>query len=401
MPKCRICRQKLGSPLVVLPSMPLTDEFVHVTSSSTTIEYTEDISIYQCDACGVVQNPADFDYEAYYSDYKYSSGHSVFVQNFMSAYASAAISIFEDINGRKPGNVLEAGSGDGEQLKCFVYQGVSEVLGVEPSDYLAQVASSHGIATQVSLFDTGLTDHVLEKYDICISSYTFDHVRDPADYLSAAHKVLNDGGLLCIEIHDLETIKKRGEFCLFEHEHTIYLDQKTATAVLQASGFEVIAINPVPPEQCRGNSLIVMARKTNSLQAAQAPLMTREGSLKSELHDLQARIDLTIAKLDQWILSIPEDVRLVGFGAGGRGIMTLAAIKHHSKFCALFDTNYQSDLLLAPKTRIPVVGPERWADFSDSYCLVFSFGYFDEITDSLRLAGFDAKNIRSLLSFYG
>jgi SAM-dependent methyltransferase len=380
--------------------MPLTDEFVHVTSSASSIEYTDDISIYHCDACGVVQNPADFDYESYYSDYKYSSGHSVFVQNFMSAYASAAISIFEDVNGRKPTNVLEAGSGDGEQLKCFVLQGVSEVLGVEPSDYLARVASSHGIGTQVSLFDTDFVNNVVEKYDICISSYTFDHVRDPADYLSAAHQVLNDGGLLCIEIHDLDTIKKRGEFCLFEHEHTIYLDQKTATAVLKASGFDVIAVNPVPSEQCRGNSLIVMAKKSNSSSAIKGPLIEGGGLLKSELYDLQARIDLTIAKLDHWISSLPENERLVGFGAGGRGIMTLAAIKHHSKFSALFDTNYQSDLLLTPKTRVPVFGPDRWADFADSHCLVFSFGYFDEITDSLRLAGFDAKNIRSLLSFY-
>ena len=70
------------------------------------------------------------------------------------------------------------------------------------------------------------------------------------------------------------------------------------------------------------------------------------------------------------------------------------------RFKALFDSNYRSGKFVTPKTRIPVVGPDKWSSFANSHCLVFSFGYFSEIKEQLIQSGFTSEKIISLADFF-
>jgi len=119
-----------------------------------------------------------------------------------------------------------------------------------------------------------------------------------------------------------------------------------------------------------------------------------------QLNSLNNRIVKMIDRLNQWTDSIPDNESIVGFGAGGRGVMTLAAMENPGRFRALFDSNYQSGIFVTPKTRIPVVGPDKWSSFDNSHCLVFSFGYFSEIKEQLLQKGFAAEKIISLTNFF-
>ena len=392
---CRACRCALLTPAVLLERMPLTDDFISVENMGRK-EYLSDIRIFECQQCGLVQNPADFDHEGYYQDYQYSSGHSAFVQSFMKQYAEVVCDAFKQLHHKHPTAVLEIGSGDGEQLKQFKLLSVPRVLGIEPSEFLAQIASESGIPTQVDLFGVHTKDKLIETFDVCLSSYTLDHVRSPNEYLQTAHALLNDGGILTFEIHNLEKIIERTEYCLFEHEHTIYLTPGTAISLIQAQGFEIVSINPISSKRVRGNSLIVIAKKISKQICTDA---ARKQICNPALRDLDDRIRATVVRIDTWIESLPVGTELVGFGAGGRGVMTLASLNSSKRFRALFDSNYVSNRYLTPKTRIPIVGPDGWHDFVDAYCLVFSFGYLNEIKDQLTKIGFHSDKIFSLERF--
>lgn len=393
--KCRICGENLKNRIFHISDMPLTDDFIDV-ENQTRIEYFHDINIYRCDGCGIVQNPEDFDHEAYYKDYQYSTGHSEFAKQFMNSYANVTFEYFQKVNNRSAKSVLEIGSGDGQQLVCFKNLGIDTLLGVEPSEYLANVAENIGVKTEIDLFNMGMVSRILSPVDICLSSYTFDHVRQPIDYLKAAHAVLVDGGILALEIHDFDKIVERTEYCLFEHEHTIYLNKDYLKGLLEKTGFDILSVNPLKAEITRGNSLIVIAKKEG---------IPKYNFQKSKFNnfkynDLQDRIISTIGRIDNWIRNLPKGARLVGFGAGGRGIMTIAALSESKKISALFDSNYKSHNYLTPKTRIPIVGSEDWVEYNDSYCIVFSFGYYQEIFQSLIKVGFKKERIISLLYFY-
>lgn len=393
---CRACEVKLFDHVVVLEQMPLTDDFIS-TQNLDRKEYLRDIRIFECQCCGLVQNPADFDHEGYYQDYQYSSGHSSFVQNFMRRYAEVVCDEYQRLHHRHPTAVIEIGSGDGEQLKQFKLLSVSRVLGIEPSEFLARFASESGIPTQVDLFGAHTKDKLMETFDLCLSSYTLDHVRNPIEYLQTAYAILNEGGLLAFEVHDLEKIIERTEYCLFEHEHTIYLTPSDATRLIESQGFEVVAINPLSSNEVRGNSLIVIARKIPTCLGID---VSDKLLHNPQLSNLDNRIKATVTRLDTWIESLPTDADLVGFGAGGRGVMTLAALNNNRRFKALFDSNYDSNRYLTPKTRIPVIGPDEWHNFSNAYCLVFSFGYLDEIKSQLVERGFSSDKVFSLADFF-
>lgn len=393
---CRACGCAPLTSMVLLENMPLTDDFISIENPDRK-EYLKDIRIFECQHCGLVQNPADFDHEGYYQDYQYSSGHSAFVQNFMRRYAEVVCDVYEQFHHKRPTAVLEIGSGDGEQLKQFKSLSVPRVLGIEPSEYLAQVASESGIPTQVDLFGAHTKDKLTETFDVCLSSYTLDHVRSPTEYLQTAYALLNDGGILTFEVHNLEKIIQRTEYCLFEHEHTIYLTPDTATNLIRSQGFEVISINPLPSDEVRGNSLIVIAKKIAMHLNTHVSNQQLHNPL---LHNLDGRIKTTVVRIDTWINSLPITADLVGFGAGGRGVMTLAALNNSKRFKALFDSNYDSNRYLTPKTRIPINGTDSWKTFADAYCLIFSFGYFKEIKNQLIENGFSIDKIFSLEDFF-
>ena len=80
--------------------------------------------------------------------------------------------------------------------------------------------------------------------------------------------------------------------------------------------------------------------------------------------------------------------------------MTLALLNNSDKFKAIFDSKYNSNKLLTPKTRIPICGSESLNRYSDSWVLIFSFGYSKEITEDLLRYGFSRDKILSLDSFY-
>lgn len=389
--KCRLCEFNLVNKIVYLSQMPLTDEFVLTNHSS--IEFISDISIYQCGSCGLVQNPVDFDHEGYYESYEYSSGHSDFTQSFMRAYAEAVCDAFKSVHGRAPQSVLEIGSGDGEQLRAFKELGIPIVLGVEPSEVLVRKSEKIGVPAHKGLFSLNMIDQLsISSFDVCISSYTLDHVRNPRDYLRAAYSLLVPGGVLAFEVHDLSRIVQRGEWCLFEHEHTIYMDEAMARTVTVNSGFEVFSVNPLPESVVRANSLILISYKKNT--------NLKKLNAKLEYYsDLQSRIDNIVNRIDNWIAALPPGDRLVGYGAGGRGVMTLAALKKATRFETLFDSNYPCGKYLTPKTHITISGLESIPKYSDAWCLIFSFGYMDEILLTLLTARFSRDRILSLKDF--
>lgn len=391
--KCRLCSADLHERICFLPAMPLTDEFVPIDHVRN--EFIHDINIYQCQSCGLVQNPVDFDHEGYYENYEYSSGHSEFTRSFMRSYALAVIDAFRSVHGRDPTTVLEIGSGDGAQLRIFQEIGVAEVLGIEPSEALVRQSEKIGVPAYKGLFSLSMIDDLPRRdFDICLSSYTLDHVRNPADYLSAAHHLLVPGGVLAFEVHDLSRIEERGEWCLFEHEHTIYMDADMARMIAHRNGFEVYTVNPLPEKMVRANSLIVIAHKSGDV-------FKSSNLTPVDYSALQKRIDRIAERIDAWIDALPSNDELVGYGAGGRGVMTLAALRKADRFSTIFDSNHPSWRYSTPKSRVAVSGPDRLTDFSDAWCLVFSFGYLSEITENLVAAGYQRDRIVSLGSFLG
>ncbi|MGH7989527.1 MAG: class I SAM-dependent methyltransferase, partial [Limisphaerales bacterium] len=287
-----------------LPAMPLTDDFIPREKFSQ--EFRHDIDVFVCEKCFTAQTQHDVDMGDYYEDYQYAVGGSQTASHFMRLLAGNLISKY--FTGEKGRRILEVGSGDGVQLLAFKELNC-EVLGYEPSSSLTRAAESRGIPTIQGLFTPDSARKLPEPFrcaDVVMLSYTFDHLPQPREFIAAARSILNpETGLLVVEIHDLQKNFARQEYCLFEHEHSIYLTTATAAALCAREGMTIIDFDLVPEADRRANSLIFVATPNGSRLAKQFP--AAKSSVPSEFgtfdfYENQSRlIRRGIANLDAFV----------------------------------------------------------------------------------------------------
>jgi len=389
---CRICKSEKLEMVLNLNKMPFTDEFVSQENIGT--EFLSDIEIGICNNCGSVQNLNDTDMSMYYNEYTYSVQSSSFAMNFMKLLANRIKqSYFE--NNESP-KILEIGSGSGEQLLEFKKLGFN-VLGIEPSQKLSDYANTIGVKTITAFFDENtrkIVNSDFTQVDVVISSYTFDHIPRPVEVLENIYNILTDNGLVVLEVHDLDLISERNEFCLFEHEHYTYLNESTLKNLLSITGFEVLDFNILENNEKRANSLLVVARKNISYKK----IIDVDAKMEiSKIKKLSNNIYNSILNLEVW-LNDNSGKKVVAYGAGGRGIMTIAAINNSELFKFIVDKNPKSINIFAPKSNLPVYSVNQLGVDKADIIVVFSFGYFSEIVEEVSLKyGYNKNQFISII----
>lgn len=379
--------------------MPFTDNFV--AQDKLGDEFKADIDIFVCESCLTVQTQHDVEVADYYEDYQYSVGGSTLAKSFMRALAQQLkVKYYPHQDGQK---VLEVGSSDGEQLLAFKETGC-EILGYEPSSVLCEISATKGVPTIQGLFTSEsieLLPSNFQKVDVVMLSYTFDHLPNPIEFLKAATSILNKkNGLLVVEIHNFEKIVERNEFCLFEHEHSIYLTERTVQQICLATNLVVIDFDLLPEVERRANSLIFVATPENS-EFASTPARVRTPEKFSDLNfykKIGLGIEKGIQNLEQFVDRFTQkDQKLVGYGAGGRGVMTLAAMRNANRLAYVIDKRPKGEDLLMPKTGLAIYPIEKLKSFPADNLLVFSFGYMKEIKEELSVLGYKPHQFHSLV----
>lgn len=399
--QCRACGHTKLKHFLNLPAMPLTDDFIPKEKFGS--EFRHDIDVFLCEQCLTAQTQHDVDMGDYYEDYQYAVGSSAKASSFMRLLARNVVTKY--FGGAKGKRVLEVGSGDGVQLLAFKELGC-DVLGYEPSSSLTRAAESIGIPTIQGLFTPDSAQKLpapFQQTDVVMLSYTFDHLPQPREFIGATKSILNpDTGLLVVEIHNLQKIFERQEYCLFEHEHTIYLTTATVISLCARAGMTVIDFDLVPEADRRANSLIFVATPKGSKHAKKFP--GAKSSVSAEFHNLgfyerQAQlIQRGIANLDTFVNQVTDSGKsIAGYGAGGRGVMTLAAMKSAAKLRYLVDKKPKREGLVVPKSGIPLVGLNALKENPVDEILVFSFGYMKEIQTDLAPFGYSPEQFHSLV----
>lgn len=389
---CRICNALALKTVILLQGMPLTDEFV--TKTNIGQEFLGDIEIAICQQCGCSQNMNNTDMDDYYNHYTYSVQASGFAIQFMRTLAERIKSKY--FSATATPKVIEIGSGTGEQLLEFKKLGF-EILGIEPSEKLVEYANSSGVPTIHGFFDEYIDTLLPEnfrKVDLVISSYTFDHIPQPVAILQKIHAMLNVKGVMLHEVHDLGLIKQRNEYCLFEHEHYTYLNDRTMSYVLGKNNFEVDTFNLLTFREKRANSLLVTARKSNVYQHYPIDVAAEI----KELQQLSQNVTDSIGRIQAW-LQANAHLNIVAYGAGGRGVMTIAALTDVSVIKYIVDKSPKAKNIFTPKSNLPVYGIEMLEQERADKILVFSFGYLSEIIQELgEQFGYQPEQFVSILN---
>jgi SAM-dependent methyltransferase len=382
---CRICGGTDVPFFLDLGPAPFTDDFIQPHDAGR--EFAAPLRVAVCRTCWTAQTRHDVDVSDYYRDYRYSVAASGFAQHFMARLAEETLSRYGFGEGA---SVLEIGSGDGAQLVHFQERG-ARVLGFEPSADLCEVSRQAGVPVAECLFMAETVTEIpadMQPADVVVLTYTFDHLPDPLEFLEAVRTVLEPRrGVLVIEVHDLEQIVERRETCLFEHEHSIYLTSDSFRRLLRRAGFELLTTQLLDASERRGNSLLVVAAPAGTEHVPDPPEpLGRDFEAWETYEGFGADVEQSHEALRSWVRERrAAGASVAGWGAGGRGVMTLAyAGLTSDDVDYLVDSNPHAHGYVAPGSHVPVVGPGHLDQAPVDELIVFSYGYIDEIEEQVR-----------------
>lgn len=405
---CRACGARDLREFLAFDRLPFTDDFV-APGSAPDSEFRHRLGINWCAECSTVQTREDVDVSEYYRDYRYTVAGSPFAMQFMNRLAESTMTRF----GMQQNDVvLEIGSGDGEQLAAFQRRGC-RVLGFEPSEDLTRASHASGVPALQCLFDgesAVLIPADMRPAHAVVLTYTFDHLPDPVPFLQAVHNVLDaKRGVLIVEIHHLGDIVSRAETCLFEHEHSIYLTPLTVSRMLARAGFTLLSTALLPDAERRGNSLLFAAAPIGTNLEADESVTPQALAKWNEFDKVSTYTDFAVdagARLGALRDYVREaraaGKRIAGYGAGGRGVLTIAqAGLTADDIEYVCDGNTAFHGKLMPASRVPVVAPTHLRAEPVDEVIVFSYGYLAEIRRSqadLEASGVKFTSLLELLA---
>jgi SAM-dependent methyltransferase len=212
-------------------------------------------AVYQCDACGLVflhptMSPDEEKafYEAEFSRYmklRGGPGETVPEEHFARNRGEAERRLLNlKPYLRSDMRVLELGSSTGFLLSVLRSR-VSSVTGIEPNRLYAAHARSLKLETCLDLSDVEG-----RKYDLVLAYYVLEHLRDPVTYLERIRAALNSGGLLALEVPNVDDalvslyrVKSFDRF-YWQKAHYFYYSYRTLRMVLEQAGFGPVQMIP-------------------------------------------------------------------------------------------------------------------------------------------------------------
>ena len=219
---------------------------------------TKPLTTVVCDGCGLVSHdpiPSTAELDAFYAQAYRQSYKGIMkpkAKHSLRAQRSAALRAVRLKNLINPGSrVLDIGASSGEFVYMMGRLGFN-ASGVEPHDGYRQFGTqTYGIeVTSQKIEPAAFGEGV---FDLITLNHVFEHLADPLDALASFRRWLAPGGLLFIEVPNIEGVQKQRSN-LFHYAHVWNFAPATLKATLALAGFE-----PIHSSKCNGTSLVFRA----------------------------------------------------------------------------------------------------------------------------------------------
>ncbi len=210
--KC-ICGGKLKKK-INFGDQPLINNFKTVK----TIKYPTVIT--QCSKCYLVQLKYSVkDNVIYPRNYSYLSGDS---KEKIEDFKNLILKLSSNFKIKKP-EIIDIGGNDGSLMQIAKARGYT-TTNVEPTR-AANLSIRKGVNTIQKKFDFKLVKTLRQKkveFDFVVSTNFFAHTNNLKEIISGVKNILNDNGILIIEIQYLYKVLKVNGFDSFHQDHKYY-----------------------------------------------------------------------------------------------------------------------------------------------------------------------------------
>lgn len=291
-----------------------------------------------------------------YVDYAYTSSNSQISRDHWSEFITS-VDNRKKLNSSK---VLEIGSNDGFLLglaKAYT----KNVVGIDASDYMVNMANSSGIKTIKGIF--GESSEVIEclkkeynDFDFIFANNVVNHSNNPIKFISDITRLISNDGILVFEVpYWLETIRSY-RFDQIYHEHITYFSIESAEFLLNKCGLH---INDVQVVDYHGGSLRIYASLNNARSKAMDELLEIEKGFKLKEESTYVEYSNKIMKIKDNFLEKIEQKNykcIFGIGAAAKANTFLTYYGFNQKSMGfILDASPFKQGKITPVTKIPIV----------------------------------------------
>jgi SAM-dependent methyltransferase len=256
---CRGCGASLSLTFLDLGMSPIANDLISPEKVNEP-EAHYPLHVLTCLQCALVQLPEVASRESLFrSNYVYFSSYSSTWLEHSERYVTR---MFELLKLNSNDLVIEIASNDGYLLQYFDQKGI-QVLGVEPSAGVAQVAIEKGINTVIDFFGAELAIELASemKPKLMLGNNVLAHVPDLHDFIEGFARLIEDEGLITFEFPHLLNLIKNNQFDTIYHEHYSYLSITSLLPIFRSHSLKVILVEKL---LTHGGSIRIYVAKSSS-----------------------------------------------------------------------------------------------------------------------------------------
>lgn len=383
---CRGCNQSDLFSVLDLGELPIANE---LWSTENELKEVFPLHLRICAACGLGQVEDVVTPSRLFRDYRYlSSMSSVFVAH-AKEYATSTASL---LNFQPKDWVLEIGSNDGYLLKHFIELGV-DVLGIEPAENVAKIATEAGVPSISEFFGVELAGFLIEKRGfprLVVANNVMAHVPDIQDFIGGLAKVAGPNTVISIENPSLMNFLEKNQFDTIYHEHYSYLTAHSVARIVGNFGLELFDLQQIPTH---GGSNRYWLRSSSSSEPKNGIVdLHIESELSHGLFDRDAwhafsdEVKTTLADFASWLKSSFEEGRkVVGYGAAAKASTLLNGAGVERKwFVAIADASHEKQGRFMPAAGIPIISPQEMFKLKPTDVVIFPWNIQDELIQLIK-----------------
>ncbi|MFH1895492.1 MAG: class I SAM-dependent methyltransferase [archaeon] len=391
---CRICNSKNLSKYLDLGETPLANSLIKPENKNQKELFFPLETLY-CSDCSLSQLSIVVDPKTMFSDYVYRSSVSETFRKHCSELAVELKKRFE----KNDLKALDIASNDGCLLMEFKKHGFS-VIGVEPAKNIAVIAEKNKIHTITEFWDTKTAEKILKEFgkaDVITATNVLAHVDKVSDFVSAMHSVLDENGLIVIEVPSAEKLIEENEFDTIYHEHLSYFLLKPLIELFERNSFKAVDVEQIG---IHGGTIRFFAAKNSSKRKPNTKALT--GFLEKEnasgLYELKTYLRLAenTKKIKSDLTSLlkklkSENKSVAAYGASAKGSTLLNYCNIGTDFIDfIVDDTPEKQNKLTPGNHISVFPRTRLEKEKPDFLLLLSWNFAREFikkTPEHRLRG--------------
>ncbi len=366
-----------------LGDQPLANAFLR-SQDEFADEPTFPLDVYLCRDCALVQLLDVIDPELLFRNYLYVTGTSDTIAQHNQAYAR---SVGQALELGSDDLVIEVASNDGSLLRCFQEHGV-RTLGVEPAANIAEQARAHGVETLDVFFDEAAAQEIRASRGAAravIGNNVLAHVDDPQGFLRGCKALLDETGLVMVEVPYLGPFLERLEYDTVYHEHLCYFSVGPLARLCDAVGLSIVRIDFVP---VHGGSLRMYAGHAGVHGGHAADVLRlveqERGQGMASLERFE-RFAEEVAEGRRTLLELLDRLKaegrsVAGYGAPAKGntLLNYCGIDT-GRLAYTVDKNPLKVGLYTPGMHLPVLPVSTLLERKPDYVLILAWNFAEEI----------------------